>query len=155
MKFFLFLLLAFLSCNCKHESIDMEVVLFKNGTSTFYSLSSEEKKIVNEKISEIFIGIDEVLKIYFGEERINELKSSEEALEILYKDSIVLPTANFGSFPVKKIIFPLTGDFIGNPKVPEITIITGDEEYDSTPFRNTKGYTLLIQLRDFLISKGK
>jgi hypothetical protein len=132
----------------------MTIIKFKDGTSANYTLSSEAKKKVNEVIKEIFLGIDENLKIYFSEERLEQLKKSEELIEIIYNKPILLATKGFDSLSVRKIIFPLTGDFIGSADSPEITIITGEEEYDSTPLRNTNGYVLLMQFKDFLNSKS-
>jgi hypothetical protein len=152
MKILLYLFLALLICNCKQENIDMKVILFKDGTSHTYNLSSEEKEKVNKIISDIFLGIDEVLKLYFSEERIQELKNSEEVFEIFYDKPVLFATKEFDSLRVKKIIFPLTGDLIGNANSPEITIISGEEEYDSTPFRNMNGYENLMQLKKLIYS---
>ena len=132
----------------------MTVTIFKNGRSFNYTLSPEDKEKVNEIVKNIFQGIDQNLKLYFSEQRLEKLINSEEVLEIIYTKPVLLKTKEFGSFSVKKIIFPLTGDFIGSTKSPEITIISGEEEYDSTPLRNTGGFVLLMQLKDFLSSKS-
>ena len=130
----------------------MTVIVFKNGEPINYSLSLEDERKVNEMVKNIFLGIDENLKLYFSEERLKDLLKSEEVLEIIYNKPITFSTKEFGSFNVKKIIFPLTGDFIGNVNSPEITIIPGEEEYDTTPYRNTTGYDLLMALKELLES---
>lgn len=155
MKILLYLLIVFLNFTCKHENIDMKIVLYKDGTSQVLNLSSKENNQVNKIISDIFLGTTEVLKIYFGEERIQELKNAEEVLEIVYAEPILLPAKGFDSLRVKKILFPLSGELIGNNANPEITIITGEEEYDSTPFRNVHGYELLMQLKSLILSSSK
>ena len=154
MKILFYLLIGILVSNCKKEQSDMTVTIFKDGKSFDYTLSLEDKERVNEIAKNIFLGIDQNLKLYFSEQRLKELKNSEEVLEIIYSKCVLLSTKEFGSLNVKKIIFPLTGDFIGSASSPEITIITGEEEYDSPPLRNTSGYDLLIQLKDFLYSKS-
>lgn len=155
MKTLLYLLIVFLNFSCKHENIDMKIVLHKDGTSQALNLSSEATNRVNKLISDIFLGTDEVLKIYFSEERIEELKTAEEALEILYAEPILLPTKGFDLLRVKKILLPLSGELIGNKVNPEITIIAGEEEYDSTPLRNIHGYELLMQLKILILSSNK
>jgi len=154
MKILFYLLIGILVSNCKKEQSDMTVIIFKDGKSFNYTLSLEDKERVNEIVKNIFLGIDQNLKLYFSEQRLKELKNSEEVLEIIYSKPVLLTTKEFDSFNVKKIIFPLTGDFIGSANSPEITIITGEEEYDSTPLRNTNGYNLLNELKDFLSSKS-
>jgi hypothetical protein len=154
MKILFYLLIGILISNCKKEQSDMTVIIFKYGKSFDYKLSLEDKERVNEIVKNIFLGIDQNLKLYFSEQRLKELKNSEEVLEIIYSKPVLLTTKEFDSFNVKKIIFPLTGDFIGNANSPEVTIITGEEEYDSTPLRNTGGFVLLMQLKDFLYSKS-
>jgi hypothetical protein len=150
MKFLLYLLLGISIYNCKQEDVDMKIMLYNKGAVVNYKLASDEKEKVNEMVKSIFSGIDEVLKLYFDENRLEDLKTSGEVLEIIYNEPFVFTTKEFGTFPVKKIAIPLTGDFIGNTDNPEITIITGEEEYDSTPFRNTTGYGLLMQLKELL-----
>ena len=133
----------------------MKITLYNKGEVMNYKLTSGDKEKVNEMVRNIFGGIDEVLKLYLSDERLEELKNSEEVLEIIYNEPFVFTTKEFGTFPVKKIAIPLTGDFIGNEDNPEITIITGEEEYDSTPFRNTTGYGLLMQLKELLENAGE
>jgi hypothetical protein len=152
MKILFYLLIAILVSNCKKEQSNMTVTIFKDGKPNNYSLSLEDERKVNEIVKNIFLGINENLKLYFSEERLKDLINSEEALEIIYNEPITLSTKEFGSFSVKKIIFPLTGDFIGNVNSPEITIIPGEEEYDTTPLRNTTGYNLLMELKELVES---
>lgn len=154
MKILFYLLIGILISNCKKEQSDMTVIIFKGGKSFDYTLSLEDKERVNEIVRNIFLGIDQNLKLYFSEQRLKDFKNSEEVLEIIYSKPVVLTTKEFGSFKVKKIIFPLTGDFIGSANNPEITIVTGEEGYDSTPLRNTSGYALLMHLKEFLNSRS-
>ncbi len=150
MKLLIYFLFGIIICNCKQGNADMKITLYNKGEVINYKLTPGEKEKVNEMVRNIFGGIDEVYRLYFEEERLEELKNTEEVLEIIYNEPFLFTTKEFGTFPVKKIAIPITGDFIGNAENPEITIICGEEEYDSTPFRNTTGYKLLIQLKELI-----
>lgn len=152
MKFLLYLIIGVLIGNCKEGQSEMTVTIFKHGKTINYTLSSQDEKKINELVKEIFMGIDENLKLYFDADRLKDMVNSEEVLEIIYTKPIKISTKEFGSFNLKKIIFPLTGDFIGNSNSLEITIIPGEEEYDTTPLRNTSGYNLLMSLKELIES---
>ena len=68
----------------------MTVYNFKNGKSFNYTLSPEDKERVNEIVKNIFQGIDQNLKLYFSEQRLEQLNKLRRSIrDYLYQASII------------------------------------------------------------------
>jgi hypothetical protein len=133
----------------------MNVEVIKNSTAEKVSLEKDLQKRVFRLITSLIEESDDVLRLMVTGDRINEIKQSEESIEIVFNSTKVFESDQLGGESIKKILLPLTGEFIGSPEDPIITIFVGEDEYFSGPLRNRVGYPKLMEIKSIIFSKIK
>ncbi|MDX1699275.1 MAG: hypothetical protein R3250_01595 [Melioribacteraceae bacterium] len=133
----------------------MNVNLIRYGSTEKVSLDMESQKRIVQIVSSIINESNEVVRLMVTEDRINSIKESEESIEIIFHSERVFESDNIGGEPIKKILFPLTGEFIRTSEDAIFTIFIGDDEYFSGPLRNNVSYQKLVELKNIIYSKIK
>lgn len=131
---------------CKAEDSSMKIFTYVNGTKSEVQSKSDEKHRVKEILSALFLKTDDMLRVHFDEDRINELKSEEKCIEIILDSVQKFNTGFLGETSIKKIFLPLSGDYQASEKIDIVTIIIGEEEYASGPLTASGGFKLLREL---------
>lgn len=131
----------------------MNVEVIKNSSAEKVSLDRDLQKRVFQLITSLIEESDDVLRLMVTEDRINEIKENEESIEIVFNSKKEFESVQLGGESIKKILLPLTGEFIGSPEDPIITIFIGDDDYFSGPLRNSIGYQKLMEIKSIIYSK--
>ena len=138
------------SLSCIEKNKIMDVNYFEAGIETSIYLDIDKQKSVLSLINELVEKSTDALRLLVDDARINSLKQNETCIEVVLNKYHTFSSEVLGKEKVKKVFLPLTGDFIGNEDDPIITIFLGDEGYFSGPYRNTNGYSKLIELKNLI-----
>lgn len=131
---------------CKAEDSPMKIFTYVNGVESEIQIKSEEKQRVKEILSDLLLKTDDMLRVHFDEDRINELKSEEKCIEVILDSIQKFNTGFLGETRIKKILLPLSGDYQASEKIDIVTIIIGEEDYSSGPLTASGGFKLLREL---------
>lgn len=131
---------------CKAEDSPMKIFTYVNGVKSEVQIKSEEKHRVKEILSDLLLKTDDMLRVHFDEDRINELKSEEKCIEVILDSVQKFNTGFLGETGIKKILFPLNGDYLASEKIDIVTLIIGEEEYSSGPLTASGGFDILQEL---------
>src|SRR5690606_2046808 len=148
------LLIILLLTNCKTEDNSMKIVTYLNGESSEVKISKENETEVMNIVSELLLKTDDMLRVYFDQDRINELKQTEKCIEILLDKTTVMNTGFLGETNAKKILLPLSGDFSATEKVNVVTIFLGEDDYSSGPLTAAGGLDLIIRIEKIVFTKN-
>ncbi len=129
----------------------MKIIFYQNGEAININTSNLDLAGIYKKIKRLSENTTDKLRIYVSEERIEQLKQTETALEIIFEKEIEISSPAFGTEKIKRIFFPLSGDFIGNGESPVITIFLGTVNYYyPDALRNPTGYKDLMLLKNMV-----
>lgn len=142
----------FLLTTCKADDNSMQISIYNNGQKSEVELNDEDKKQVRNILSELLSKTDDMLRVYFDEERIIELKLTEKCIEINFDKIEKVEIGILGETDVKKILIPLSGDFRATEKINVVTIFIGEDEYSSGPLTASGGYQYVKLLEDKLFN---
>lgn len=140
--------------HCKAEDSSMKIFIYINGIKSEVQIKSEENLRVKEILSDLLLKTDDMLRVHFDEDRINELKSEEKCIEIILDSVQKFNTGVLGETGIKKILFPLSGDYQASEKIDIVTIIIGEDEYSSGPLTASGGFNLLEELKGIVFNKN-
>lgn len=138
---------------CKADDNSMKILLYNNGEQSEIELNDEDKKQVRNILLELLSKTDDMLRVYFDEERINELQHTEKCIEINFGKIVKVQTGILGETNVKKILIPLSGDFRATETINIATILIGEDEYSSGPLTASGGFQYVKLLEDKLFNK--
>lgn len=155
MKMFFLLFLSLILFNCTKDSNKMQLFLYEKGKSVKLDNSELNLEKIETILKELVKNADEFLRLYMDEERFHTLKKEEALVEIILNEEIILFTKQLGELKFKRVLIPLTGDFIGNEKNPFITIFIGDDTYFPEPISNNSGFDELTKLKKELEVQSK
>lgn len=130
----------FLLTTCKADDNSMKISIYNNGQKSEIELNDEDKIQVRNILSELLSKTDDMLRVYFDEDRITELKFAEKCIEINFEEIEKVQTGILGETNVKKILIPLSGDFRATEKINVVTIFIGEDEYSSGPLTASGGF---------------
>lgn len=147
MKFFLLLFTSFTFLNCTKDSIDMQIYLYEKGEKTKLNNSLLNLTEIGVLLNSMIINSDEFMRLYMDEDRFESLKKEETAIEFIFKKEVVIVSNQLGELKFKRVLIPLTGDFVGNEKSPNATLFIGDDKYFPEPISNKNGYSDLTKLK--------
>lgn len=139
--------------SCKAEDKSMKVLVHINGTISEVQLNSAESYKVFGILSDLLIKTDDMLRVYLDEDRISELKSEENCIEILLDSVQKFDTGFLGETNISKVLFPLSGDYQASEKINIVTILIGEDEYSSGPLTASGGFDLLNELIGIVFNK--
>jgi hypothetical protein len=140
------ILFVFLS-GCNEEKNIMKIKYYSSSEERNPRLSEEQQKEILNLVTDLISNSNDILKLLVDEIRIEEIKQNETAIELIFEEYKVFTSDDLGTDKVKKLFFPLSGDFIGNDEDPVITIFLGDESYFSGPYRNENGLETLNKIK--------
>lgn len=146
------LLLVFLA-GCKEEKTILNVNYYIHGEVQFPILNVDLQKEILTLITTLVSNSDDILKLFIIDSTIENIKQNETSIEIIFKEHNMFTSEKLGAEKVKKMLLPLSGDFIGNAEDPIITILLGDEEYFSGPYRNKNGFEKLMKIKNIITSQ--
>ena len=148
----IFLLLV-LFAGCKEGKTIMKIQYYNHGELQFSMLNVDLQNEILTLTRDLISNSSDILKLLVNDSRIEEIKQNEVSVEIIFEEHNMFTSDELGTENVKKILFPLSGDFIGNNEDPVVTIFLGDESYSSGPYRNEKGFDKLMELKK-LVENG-
>jgi hypothetical protein len=150
MKKIIFVILLVLIIGCKEEKNFMKISYYSNSKVQNPKLSEKQQKEILNLVTYLISSSSDILKLLVNESRISEIKKNETAIEIIFEEYKIFTSDELGTDKVKKLFFPLSGDFIGNDEDPVITIFLGDESYFSGPYRNENGLETLNKIKSLV-----
>jgi hypothetical protein len=109
---------------------------------------------LNKLLESLFYNTDDMMKLHVDSSRIFQIMKNETGIEVSFSKERLFASKEFGSYKIKKLLIPFTGDFAGNEQSQVVTIFPADEGFFSGPLRNLNGYNDLIKLQK-MISKAK
>ncbi|HVO75242.1 MAG TPA: hypothetical protein VMT35_14525 [Ignavibacteriaceae bacterium] len=133
------LLLLFVLSGCKEQDKEIQIIYFEKGKKFEINDKYISLKEIQNIIDSLFLTADDMLKVKVDSSRIIGIINNESGIEIEYKEKRIFNSEEFGSFMLKKILLPFSGEYIGNEQYPVITIFLGEEDFLSGPLRNSKG----------------
>ena len=147
MKSFLLFFTALTFFNCTKDSSDMQIYLYKKGEKIKLDNSSLNLSEINILLNSLIKNADEFMRLYMDEDRFKSLKKEESVVEFIFKNEINILSNHLGELRFKRVLIPLTGDFVGNEKSPNTTLFIGDDKYFPEPISNQNGYGDLLKLK--------
>lgn len=148
------LIFLMLLIGCKKETPEMEINYFDTGIKQSIKLNENAKESIFEIIDELISNSNDILKLLVNNSTIEEIKKNEKAIEIIFSKEQLFTSKELGAEKIKKLFFPLTGDFIGDNNDQVITIFLGEDEYFTGPYRNDKGFSKLKELEKLILYKS-
>ena len=131
----------------------MKIIYYDSGKATNINTSKLDTEKIFTEVKELCSNTTEIMRVYISKERIEQLKEDEKGLEIVLEKEIEINSPVTGKYTVKKIFFPLSGDFIGNAESPVITVFLGKDKYYASALRNKNGYGKLKNLEKVILGK--
>lgn len=141
------LILLVLLLGCIEEQTTMKVNYYNLGNLNSPEIKEETQEKILVLATNLISNSNDILKLLVDESRIEEIKQNETAIEIIFEEYKSFTSDELGTDKVKKLLFPLSGDFIGNDEDPVITIFLGDDSYFSGPYRNKNGLETLNKIK--------
>ena len=155
MKFILLFFTAFTFFNCTKDSNDMQIYLYEKGGKTKLDNSLLNLAEIGILLNSIIKNADEFMRLYMDEDRFESLKKEESVAEFVFHEEINILSNQLGELKFKRILIPLTGEFVGNEKNLNITLFIGDDKYFPEPISNQNGYGDLLRLKQELEKEKK
>jgi hypothetical protein len=146
------ILLLVLIAGCKEGKTIMKIQYYNHGELQFPMLNVDLQNEILTLTRDLISNSSDILKLLVNDSRIEEIKQNEVSIEIIFEEHNLFTSDELGTEKVNKILFPLSGDFIGNTEDPVITIFLGDESYFSGPYRNEKGFDKLMELKKIVVN---
>jgi hypothetical protein len=137
-------------------------LLNAQGIRAYYYDSGKPEKVhiprtmrqeILKNVSNLIYNIDQELRVYFDASRIDELKKNETCLELIFGKDVIIQSKTFGEFRIKRILIPYSGDLAGSEKANAVSILTGKDEYDPTPYLCKDGYTITLNIKNMILKK--
>jgi hypothetical protein len=128
----------------------MKIFFYKNGIKKDISLSKTQSDSLSQKIKKLIEGIDDEARLVVDEERLDEIKKNDEAVEILFEKPIKFTSIEFSNYSIGKILIPGRGDLAGTENENGVVVFLGGKIYDSSPYINTNGKNIVNEIIGFL-----
>jgi len=144
------LVLLVLLIGCKKEQTIMKVNYYNRGEVQSPVLNESTQKDILILITDLISNSNDILKLLVSDATTDAIKQDETSIEIIFAEYKSFTSNELGTDKVKKLLFPLSGDFIGNINDPVITIFLGDEDYFTGPYRNENGLIKLMEIKKII-----
>ena len=155
MKFILLFFTAFTFFNCTKDSNDMQIYLYEKGGKTKLDNSLLNLAEIGILLNSIIKNADQFMRLYMDEDRFESLKKEESVAEFVFHEEINILSNQLGELKFKRVLIPLTGEFVGNEKSPNTTLFIGGDKYFPEPISNQNGYGDLLRLKQELEKEKK
>lgn len=150
-----FIIVFFLLTNCKADDKSMKVIIFNNGVGSEVILNNDDSKSVKKILLELLLKTDDMMRVYFDNESIEEIKRTEKCIEIIFNKAEHLHTSFLGEVTLNKILLPISGDFKPTEKIDIVTIIIGENDYSSGPLTASGGLKLVQELEQIVFRNNR
>ncbi|MGD0339345.1 MAG: hypothetical protein ABSB78_11215 [Bacteroidota bacterium] len=128
----------------------MKIKYFNNGQSGIVELNKDNSKKVFDELKNLIEGINDMARLVVDEERIDELRKNDEALEIEFDNEIEFNSKEFEQLKIKKILLPLSGDLAYTEDESAAVIFLGSTAYEPNPYLNLNGRSHISNLMKIL-----
>lgn len=151
MKVILTILIAMLvGPVCSTDSGPLVLVYYRDGKEIRLPRESIDPAFVEGTIRSLFAGTTDMLRLHVDAERIASLKQTDTVLEVIFDKPTNIHSREFGELSVKRVLIPMSGDFVGNAADPVITLFPANDGYLTGPYRNPTGYPDLMKLKNLV-----
>ena len=144
---FAILIATLISPTCSSGSGPLVLVYYREGKELQVPRDSFDPATVESTVRALFAGTTDMLRLYVDAERIASLKQTDTVLEVIFDKTTTLQSKEFGEVSVKRVLMPMSGDFVGNAADPVITLFPANDGYLTGPYRNPTGYPELMKLK--------
>jgi hypothetical protein len=124
----------------------MKIFFYKNGIKKDISLNKAQSDSLSLNIKKLIEGIDDEARLVVDDERLDEIKKNDEAIEILFEKPVKFTSQEFSNYSIGKILIPVSGDLAGTENENGVVILLGEKIYDSSPYINTNGKELVNEI---------
>lgn len=124
----------------------MKIKYFNSGQSEIVELNKDNSKKVFDELKNLIEGINDVARLVVDEERMDELRKNDEALEIVFDNEIEFNSKEFEQLKIKKILLPLSGDLAYTEDESAAVIFLGSTAYEPNPYLNLNGRSHISNL---------
>ncbi|HZW39378.1 MAG TPA: hypothetical protein VFF33_08780 [Ignavibacteriaceae bacterium] len=145
--------ISYLGFGCTKNDTSFKVFYYQDNKTYNVNLDKKSMEEVYNLFKELAYNTDDMLKLIVTSSRIEELKKKESLIEVVFNDFIYFDSKVFGKIKAKKVLIPLSGDFIGSGTSSMITIFYAENNYSSGPLRNSKGLPLVEKIKNIIKSK--
>ena len=104
------LLSATVLFQCQGDAKGMKAYTYANGTKSEQRLTAPDQETVKSIITELFNGTSDMLRVRVDDDRINDIRNKERAIEIVFDELQTFKSKDLGSFSIRRLFVPLTGD---------------------------------------------
>jgi hypothetical protein len=141
---------------CQGDAKGMKAYTYAHGTKAERRLTAPDQETVKTIIAELFEGTSDMLRVRVDDDRINDIRTKERAIEIVFDQLQTFKSNDLGSFSIRRLFIPVTGDYVGDPTTPSATLFPADDDgFMSGPLGNPNGYNVLVRLDSIITKAGK
>jgi len=125
----------------------MIVTYYQEGEARTPEISPSCRERIPEILDEL-VGQGEPVRLLVSEERIDEIRATVEAVEVLLPETRRFEGENGNAFLARRFLVPLGGEsWVGDEDHPRATVFVGEEGYQSGPLMAPTGWPLAQELR--------
>lgn len=117
----------------------MKINYFKNGAENKISLKGSQIEKLMPLLKKLISDVDDEARLIVDNERISNIKKSDEVLEIILDQAIKFTSKRFKDYEIKKILIPVTGELSTTENEKSVVLLLGNKIYDSNPYINSNG----------------
>jgi hypothetical protein len=129
----------------------MKAFVYEGGTASDHRLTRADQRKIEIALSDLFRGVNDMLRIHVSETLVQRLRASETAIEFQFDPPREFISKARGKITVARLLLPLTGDYAaaGNDSVATL-FVANERGFTSGPLRHPAGRSILLKLRDLL-----
>lgn len=141
---------ALCAAACSAGSGSFALTYYRDGKEIRVPRDKVNASGIENIVRALVAGTTDMLRLHVDDARIAALKQTDTVLEVVFEQETVLQSQGFGEVTVKRIVIPLSGDFVGSTADPVVTIFPAANGYLTGPLRNANGYPDLMKLRELV-----
>jgi hypothetical protein len=124
----------------------MVVTYYRDGEARLADVSPECRERIPELVREL-VAVAEPVRLLVSEERIEEIRETLEAVEVVFPEPQRLRSASGNEMVVRRVLVPLSGEgYVGDGERRFATLFLGDAGYRSGPLMTPTGWPLAEEL---------
>lgn len=145
--------ISYLGFGCTKNDTSFKVFYYQDNKTYNVNLDKKSMEEVYNLVKELAYNTDDMLKLIVTSSRIEELKNKETVIEVIFNNFIYIDSRVFGRIKAKKVLIPLSGDFIGGGTSLMTTIFYAENNYSSGPLRNSNGLPIVEKIKRIIKEK--
>lgn len=127
-----------------------EIIIYNKGVSDKVEFTADQEKKIQEIVKDIYEKADKTVSFNITKDNINEIKSKNRCVEIIFDGSFMFNNSAIGPSVVKKMLIPLNGNYAGDIQKGILTFFTGQDNYDGKSYSNSNGVKYIEQMYKIL-----